>query len=104
MQEILVCLSLRLASDQIYGVFTDFTHDKVSVSNTTAAVCVRVSSDVITACVSQISRDEAINKVRLDTEEYVRGVCDMHLLYTSDVLVCVIVICVCVLFREVPAL
>ncbi|KAI7805177.1 polyribonucleotide nucleotidyltransferase 1, mitochondrial [Triplophysa rosa] len=37
----------QLASDQIYAVFTDFTHDK-------------------------ISRDEAINKVRLDTEEHVR--------------------------------
>ncbi|XP_037542802.1 polyribonucleotide nucleotidyltransferase 1, mitochondrial [Nematolebias whitei] len=34
----------KLASEKIYGVFTDFTHDK-------------------------ISRDEAINKIRLETEE-----------------------------------
>ncbi|XP_066515093.1 polyribonucleotide nucleotidyltransferase 1, mitochondrial [Hoplias malabaricus] len=37
----------QLASDKIYAVFTDFSHDKVS-------------------------RDEAINKVRLDTEEKIR--------------------------------
>ncbi|KAF4105364.1 polyribonucleotide nucleotidyltransferase 1, mitochondrial [Onychostoma macrolepis] len=37
----------QLASDKIYAVFTDFTHDK-------------------------ISRDEAINKVRLEAEEHIR--------------------------------
>lgn len=37
----------QLASDKIYAVFTDFTHDKVS-------------------------RDEAINKVRLEAEEHIR--------------------------------
>nr|XP_055026669.1 polyribonucleotide nucleotidyltransferase 1, mitochondrial [Misgurnus anguillicaudatus] len=37
----------QLASDKIYAVFTDFTHDK-------------------------ISRDEAINKIRLDTEELIK--------------------------------
>lgn len=37
----------QLASDKIYAVFTDFTHDKVS-------------------------RDEAINKIRLEAEEHIR--------------------------------
>ncbi|KAL1263594.1 hypothetical protein QQF64_006333 [Cirrhinus molitorella] len=37
----------QLASDKIYAVFTDFTHDK-------------------------ISRDEAINKIRLEAEEHIR--------------------------------
>lgn len=37
----------QLASDKIYTVFTDFTHDKVS-------------------------RDEAINKIRLEAEEHIR--------------------------------
>ncbi|XP_043111106.1 polyribonucleotide nucleotidyltransferase 1, mitochondrial isoform X2 [Puntigrus tetrazona] len=37
----------QLASDKIYAVFTDFTHDKVS-------------------------RDEAVNKIRLETEEHIR--------------------------------
>ncbi|XP_066552974.1 polyribonucleotide nucleotidyltransferase 1, mitochondrial [Amia ocellicauda] len=37
----------QLASEKIYAVFTDFTHDK-------------------------ISRDEAVNKIRLDTEEQIK--------------------------------
>ncbi|KAK3523228.1 hypothetical protein QTP86_022951 [Hemibagrus guttatus] len=40
----------QLAGEKIYAVFTDFSHDKVS-------------------------RDEAVNKIRLDTEEQVKGGC-----------------------------
>uniref|UniRef100_A0A8C7WI00 Polyribonucleotide nucleotidyltransferase 1 n=1 Tax=Oncorhynchus mykiss TaxID=8022 RepID=A0A8C7WI00_ONCMY len=42
-------LARQLASEKVYAVFTDFTHDKVS-----------------------ISRDDAINKVRLETEEQIK--------------------------------
>ncbi|XP_036402616.1 polyribonucleotide nucleotidyltransferase 1, mitochondrial isoform X1 [Megalops cyprinoides] len=43
----MVELARQLASEKVYAVFTDFSHDK-------------------------ISRDEAINKIRLDTEEQIK--------------------------------